>query len=423
MTTYYSKLLIKPFRAGLWKKYIHLFLILFVFISYSCKDEEFTLGLNIQSGKDKTQLREFETDSVLLNTIKAKPIETSNLNYALLGNLYDTDFGLLKCDFLTEFSTEKDSIIENIDSVTNVTLALYSDAFFGDTTDQEMIIKVYPLINKLDDSLKSNSLTGQYFDVTNMLNSVTVPVNYAKQKVLISLPAEFFNPLFTKVDSIKGYDDLIKHFKGLYITSKTNQSNGILRRISLNSVNTYLKISCKTNDTIDTDYYLVVDTFCNRLIRYSIHNTEDIIEHLKDEVDTEYSYIQSLGGLNTMVTLPDLNWLKDSMPLVINKASLTIKAAPYLYKKQNLTSNIVIQDTANILLEDYNSNNYVSISKTGWYNIILTRQLNDYLFQNSSIPLQFILTPQIQELYYNPSGVKLLADSIQFKLIYHKLSN
>lgn len=421
MTIYYWKLLIKPFNAYHLKKFIQVTFIFFIFVFNSCKDEEFLLGLNTQSSKDKTHLRIYETDSILLNTVKASPLETNNLNYALLGNINDSVFGLLKCDFLTEFSPENGYVFKDIISITKVTLNLYSDAFFGDTASQEISIKIYPLIKKLDDSLTYNSLIGKYYDVTKRLNYVTVPVNFDKKFISIALPVEYFDTL-TKVDSINGYNDFINLFKGLYITTKTNPTNGILRRITLNNGYTSLSIRGKISSTKDTVFYFLVDTSCNRLIRYNTYYNEDINEHLKEDINIDYSYVHSLGGLNTIISIPDLNWLKDSMPLVINKASITIKAVPYIYKKQPFTSKLVIQDTIGNLTVDYNSNNYTYISNNR-YTFSLTQELNNFLYQNDTIPFKYMLTPQVQELYFNPSGVKLLTDSIQLSIIYHKLSN
>ncbi|MFC2137013.1 DUF4270 family protein [Bacteroidota bacterium] len=408
----------KQFKVLSYAKVIYIILFFSAFIS-SCKYDETPFGTNIQPDKDKTHYRYFETSDVHLHTIKAPALNTNILSEALLGNITDSLFGSVKCDFLSEFLPNKIINTDTIASVTQVNLRLYSEGYFGIVDSQQIVFRVYLLNKQLEDSLESDIDANLYYYDRSLLIEKVVMLYESDQIYTFELPVGYWNSIFQEIDSIEK-KEILKYFKGFYITSVTNDTAGCLRNILLNY--SYLEINYLTPEDNERKFLMFSDTSCNTAIRYISEFNDDVNISLNDTVNNSKAYIKSLSGLDAIVKIPDLNiLLKDSMPFVINKAYISVSGNPYIYKGTNFTSSLVMQSSSgDNYIDDYNSNNYSKLSDNN-YNIILTQELNNYITENIEIPGRFKLSPQITEKYKIPTGVELDNDSIKLVIIYHKL--
>lgn len=408
----------RQYKVISYAKVIYLFLFFSVII-FGCKEDETPFGINIQPDKDKTFYRYFETSNVHLYTKKAPALNTSIITEALLGNITDSLFGTVKCDFLTEFLPNKSINTDTVASVTEVVLHLYSEGYYGITDSQLVVFQVYPVIKKLEDSLASDIDIDLYYEKSSLLSEKEIMLYTGDEIYSFDLPLEYWSNLIEEMDIIEK-NKLRDYFNGYYITSLDNDTAGCLRNILLNY--SYIEVNYLTPENAERTFILYSDTSCKRVIRYFSDYNENIKANLSDTINNSKAYIKSLGGLDAIIKIPDLNTFKDSLPLVINKAYLLISGKSYKYKETDYTSSIVLQDNKNgAYIDDYITNNY-SVLSDGFYNIVLTQEVNKGLMKNSEIPQVFKLSPQFAEKYRTPTGVELSNENTKLIIIYHKLS-
>lgn len=408
----------------------------------SCNDENDIVGIKIQPDIDKTHFRNFITEEISLHTVKADPVVTdSSVIAAYLGYSYDSLFGSTKADFMTEFSfdlEEKYDSAYEVDYFEEVSLTLTTKRFYGDSIDKNITINVYELTNNILDSTYSDFNPADYCNLSKPLASEQVLVTNTMEEINIKLPVEFGNKIFPLDTNLwASHEIYVNNFKGLYITTSDIENSNVMRVISFidtkNNIPFYsmwLSVKFREIDEPDTSfsYRFYAYSNCNRAIRY-VHDYEEAsIESIIDDTTNPklISYTQSLGGLESYIKIPDLNWLRDSMPIAINKVTLTVPADSFYIYEADYTSQLWLENPEREVTTDYFYRAPSEFEKDSLrYTFILTKYINDALLNNEPLPNRFYITPTYNDRGHNIKRAILknrTFSKAKLTIIYHKYS-
>jgi hypothetical protein len=142
-----------------------------------------------------------------------------------------------------------------------------------------------------------------------------------------ALTAEFASK--TQSNELKINDDFLNFFKGIYITADVPSAagSGFIFTLDYKSVASRMALFYH-NDAGDSAIFAFPFNDYNRVNRFKHdYSATAIAAQLADStMGSEYSYLQSLGGLQTKIKLPYLKDYNRTNKRAINKAQLIIQA-------------------------------------------------------------------------------------------------
>lgn len=415
----------KQFKFSNWKLICHILILSILFTN--CQRDSSLIGLEIQPNSDKTKLAVFTHDSIPSYTVSGLPIIARSNFKGILGVINDSVFGKTKSDFIVQFGVFSKFDFKVVSSITDINLNLYSDGFSGDTAEQTIAISVYEIEKEISDSLYSD------FDPTSLIvdtlaSGIVDTVDFKAGYIQIPLPFEHGEELMETDTNIFDGDTIVK---GYYITSKDRQDIGIIRYIDL----TRSFVTVSFEDTSGTDKYfnfeLLTKSKYESFLSHDYNGTS--FESQIDDTSTQYniSYVQSMAGLKTKIKLPDFSWLKDSFPLVVNKAFFTIPADTHRFANENQTAKLSLsmkEDDVFIPIVDYRAvfiNGSSYDTTLNGYSMNFTILLNDYILGDSDFPEYLYLTPSPNNELFSTNKAIIKNDStnkISLSILYHKLN-
>tara|TARA_B100001287_G_scaffold94615_1_gene79508 strand:+ start:7072 stop:8418 length:1347 start_codon:yes stop_codon:yes gene_type:complete len=341
-----------------------LIIIILFFTSLSCKKND---ELGIEISPEYTSVNTFTADTFLISTktILADSIKTDELSGSSpLGNYVDPIFGQVNSSIFSHIRLESFNGFENNADIVvdSVILYLAIDGYYGNISNQtfkveelsENLIKDTSYYSNSEIETKNVDLSSGYSTKANPLQ----PGYYAGQLVnssILRIPLDisrFALPIIDQsgnsaLDGNDGDEEFLSFFKGIKISAE-NDVNGGLYYIDLISSFSTIKMfyrdtsgSLSEHDTLDFNFNINSNCAFFHNVKHNYHGT--IIENTvsQNNSDNNQLFIQSLGGLNSVLTIPSLSSLRDSN-VIVNKAEIILPCEYYDYSELPPSSNLFL---------------------------------------------------------------------------------
>jgi hypothetical protein len=394
-----------------------LFSVVFVFLliaitQLSCnKNNDF----GIEISPENQSISAFLTDTFTLNTVTilSDSIKTDELSGpSPLGNYIDPIFGEVNSSIYSHLRINNFNGFDDPNSVVvdSVVMYLVVNGYYGDLNDQ--IFKVEQISEDLykDSNYYSTTEISTLNTDLSLGNIVKInpslPGFFAGELVddaIIRIPLDVNNfalPIINQsgsstLDGNDGDGEFLSFFNGIKI-STNNGINGGLYYIDMNSIYTKIRMFYRDTSGISTEHDTLkfdfnIDDNC-AYFHHVDHNYDGtIIEDAisQTQMGQNQFYIQALGGLNSMFTIPGLNTLVEQN-IIINKAEIIFPCEHYIYDEYSPSSSLFItrKNTNNEyeFLPDFFEGNfggdYSNSSKNYSFNI--TRHVNEIMSEKIS---------------------------------------
>ena len=326
------------------------------FVLFSCEKPNNEIGLEQVIG-DQATLADTSLDILTYtisidSTLVALPYETQELiggyqGNRLLGAFVDPQFGRTSSGITAEMLlTTVDIDFGTNPIIDSVGLFLNYTGSFGDTS-VPMSFEVYQLLDGIDpDTTIYSSYRATTDQLISLPNSIVPRPNtnveiggvLTTPTIQIPLDIAFFQQNFADVGDgnflgFSSQDEFISYFKGIHVSTTT--TSGAILYFDMNSTNSSIRMYYHNDDE---DSLQVVLNFSQSGSRLPIHFSEfdqdfesyptafdlNNIDSLNGE---EKVYLQSMGGVVTIMRIPGLNKLTD-LGYLINKASFVMSKSP-----------------------------------------------------------------------------------------------
>lgn len=307
------------------------FFIFSLIIFQACKEEPLQVGQNILP-EDEILGVGVDTLQVELHTLTMEPVFTRDLGISPLGGMNDPLFGSVTCDFVTDFTFAGSfDFNEETDSLVNLELIVKFSSTYANYSG--INFNVYKLNVPIPGDAYSNFEPDPGMYDTEKLNlgnpeavhetetdTLGNEISDEITEYRVFLSNEFGKSLLNSEiikDSAYYYDSIFRsYFYGFYFEA-VHQSGKALGLINLSHTDSRLILrtarfndTLKENDidTIENEFVLAYPDLGGTSINmYHSNFSSTISAVLNDTVrDQEYSYIQSLVGPKTLISIPGL---------------------------------------------------------------------------------------------------------------------
>ena len=315
---------------------------LIVVASVSCEKQVLKMGQDILPEGDFVSIKSIDTLSVFSYLMFDDSIRTDNQSTSYLGQISDPYFGTTTAGFVTQIRLNKrwDGLPYTVDSVKLYLHFLTASATGAGTTHT---ISMYEISDQIynDSAYYSNTpLHRTNFKIADVklpvLRSDTI------NDIVLTLPGnglEFGNYLLT--DTLKLFysnsiPDFRSYFKGLYFEMNPS-SSPLLVSLSLvynlSTIYNFFIMYGHDADGASKQYAFNLDAISNNASYnryshdYSTATLGDKMAHKNTTYRDTLSYLQSLNGVYTKISLPGLEKLKNDASLgkiAINRARLSV---------------------------------------------------------------------------------------------------
>jgi hypothetical protein len=316
---------------------------LVIFFISSCKKETLKLGSDILPGTDFVSINSIDTLSAFSYTMFNDSIRTDHPTKSYLGQDFDPYFGSTTSGFVSQIRLipKWDGLPYTVDSV-KLYLRFLNQK--GGGTDALHTLSLYEISDEIftDSAYYTRTplnLTG--FKVANILLPKLSP-DSINQDVGLLLPnkgVEFGNYLIrdtTKLFYNNNIPDFRSYFKGFYFQLDPS-SEPLLLSLSLvydlTTYYNYFVLYGHDNDGVEKDYSFILDAknanaAYNRYSHdYTTATQGDKMAHVNTTYRDTLSYLQSLNGVYTKISMPGLEKLKSAGTLgkiAVNRARLVV---------------------------------------------------------------------------------------------------
>lgn len=320
-------------------------IILALFSSCKKKEEGPTAGIEIQPSN--TQLGLFSTDTfeVICTAQRLDSVRTEASSFNSVGSYQDPVFGTSRNSYITQFRLSSENIDVNLlrtFKIDSVVLATVYSGYYGDLDPQNF--HVY----RLTEDLNSDS---SYYSNHSVVSD---PTPIGKLENYSPNPAEKFlengeeqSPqLRIRLDSSFGVDLLnapalaytsneqfLLEFKGLHVkTENASQANNTGGQFLMDleddfsRVLVYYKTQAGESGILE---YLIND----KCVKFNLSDNDYSGSEVEQAIDNPITgesrlYIQSMGGIVSILKVPNLKQLNANGPVIINRAQfvLTVEA-------------------------------------------------------------------------------------------------
>ncbi|MGQ9620112.1 MAG: DUF4270 family protein [Bacteroidales bacterium] len=332
-------------------------LLTFVFFG-SCTEHFTEIGIDLLPRKDFSFIRSNDTITVESFTEYRDSVSTRNKTYSYLGGLYDPYFGNVSSDFVAQLRlTQRWPSGGDYCIIDSVKLYLNINGAKGQL-GVDQIISLYEITEKLSSDSTYYSTRDPHAGY--FIGSFPLPKveKDTSQQLEISLPLSFGEYLIrdtTMLFQESGEKDFRDFFKGIYVTVSERDKNsgkGIINggplllifafETSSSSSPFYITLYYHTYNQSNLTYYFIINNNSVRYNRYyhdfSTAQPELGIKHINDGLKDTLSYLQSLYGVYTRIIFKGLSSFRDSLPMSVNRARITIPV--YTDKEIYITSAI-----------------------------------------------------------------------------------
>jgi hypothetical protein len=315
---------------------------LIVVVSSSCEKQVLKLGQDILPGTDFVSIKSIDTLSVFSYLMFDDSIRTDNPATSYLGQIYDPYFGTTNAGFVTQIRLNQrwDGQPYTVDSIK---LYLHLLTATGSGAGTAHSISLYEISDQIynDSAYYSNTP----LNLTNFkVAGIKLPVLRTDtiNDVTLTLPGngiEFGNYLIhdtTKLFYSNTVADFRSYFKGLYFEMDPSSSPLIVSLnlvYNLSTIYNFFIMYGHDADGVEKQYSFNLDAISNNAAynRYSHDYNTATLGNKMAYRNTTYrdtlSYLQSLNGVYTKISLPGLEKLKNDASfgnMAINRARLSV---------------------------------------------------------------------------------------------------
>lgn len=330
-------------------------------IFWSCKEELNKTGYGLLDKGDLVSVKKTEIDQSTIKsfTVTDEKQRTNETTNNLLGTFNDPVFGKITADFAVQFRVQSfpvflpDAIIDSL-----VYYVGYKE-IYGDTLTPQKL-KVYELESDLmsgiadinykyyqDENLKALAkpealaemdYIPRHKDTLNTTSTTKTRVT-VEQVIAFHLNHSLARKLMALGSATLSDNDLfIKHFKGLYVEAgDINQGGTIMKVEGSGLVLYYRQEKDQVRDTIAYTFYVTKNSARVNRFSHDYSNTAFAANLDKKETQDSLIYLQTTGGLASKISIPNLNFWRDSANIAINKAELIFQVDQFYTDTANYT--------------------------------------------------------------------------------------
>ena len=422
------------------KSLIHLSIpLLFFFLFFACQREPMVLeDSGIYPEKDRYSLVQDSITNIRTYVKPGEPLPASNRPISVLGSYYDPVFGKTTAGFATQL-TVSTTLIDTISQfrIDSVVLDIFSDNTYGDTLYRPNV-KVYQLQSHF-------SYDTSYYSDFDPFAFDPEPKKVGESRInpgsdslfSIRLDHSVGEHLFSvDTSNLENQTAFAKFFNGLFLEAQgvtvdnPDRETGSLMQINLLEDRSQLMVYY--NDTMEMAF--PINDNCAQVNIYNNSYDQAAVKKFMDDttLDSDYTYIQGLSGVETRISIPQMDSIRNSLgdeSVALNKAELVIEKADssfsfideiperiILYESDDEGSLLPISDYR-ISTNDYDGKFYAD-SNAYYFNI--TKHLQDYITGQKS-SAEMILRPSRTTV--SPERVVLKSPhtgGIYLKLYYHR---
>ena len=334
MTSYSNNKIFKTLRSFLKSNFLSLVsAITIVALITACEEQPTTIGAGLLPGGDKAVLYSRTDLDLNFYTMYVDSVRSNDTTY-IAGDYYNRYFGTTTSEIVTQLNLLSEWKEDETFTVDSVFLIFSIQYYFGDTINPPNVT-VYEISEELykDSTYYSNKPVLH----ERVIGLYTLEGIKNDTVLKIRLPNTFGDYLLRDTSKLfiknplpgQTYTDFRSYFKGLHyiLVNNFNASFMVLNPIS--SANG-IQLNYST-PTVERKTFNFVFSQKNAMYRrvtrdFTSAEPDKQIQHINDGVLDTLAYLQGLSGLFPRIKIPELEELKDEMPLAINKARLTIPA-------------------------------------------------------------------------------------------------
>jgi hypothetical protein len=375
----------------------------------SCKKNK-NVGLAVQPEDELLEGDGVIYTDIRMKTIQEDSVQTSGLSKNILGEMNDPVLGSSKSAIYSQFSLTANNVSFEDDSVwvDSVVLVLKYDDYYGYEDNQTF--GVY----EITESGFSSDSTYRTFDnltvdPTNLIEpgfenqeidptgNVIVGNDTLSPQLRIRLKNSLGESVLYADEStqLSNDDQFLEFFKGAYITPENNSfsgESGAMLYFDLEDANQTSGIYIYYSEQVDGDTLSKIFQLRNDGDAHFHSVTHDYASApigplLDDETaGNTAAYIQSLAGLKIEMSFPELDQLKDSSNIAVNRAELILPASYFQGSNFFPNQTLIVRDL------DNNGNEGIALDQTisiiagqtydednANYTIVLTRHVQQVL--------------------------------------------
>jgi len=434
------------FHRPLFRVSRQLLLSLFIFgaLFQGCEDEPSLLGVDLIPDGDKNNIQFLFTNNVSSFSRQQERLPSPSPAFLTFGEFTDSLFGYSKASFNAQiFPTLRQVDFGEVPTADSMVFRFALSSTFGDTTNFPSI-QVFELTDSIPGSLTSPDgyydpsnpiFTGQpYYKVDSVTRTVgsqpqTVAVKTLNLNIGTDLATRFINADTTIYDSLAYFLD---YFSGLHFEPVQQGNNQSLMVLNFEDNSTIIDMYYRnlSGDTLSFTFDFLQGGVRNQFFEHDYTNSP-IANNLGDETNNDsLLYVQAMNGTEAVINLDNFEQWRDSVPIAINKAELTVYLEESLSNSVSKPGNmILLQKEEGVLVPLLDILSGQSIfggvldEETMSYTFNITRFVQSYIDGDSDIT-SLIMQPSANQTV--PRRVVLKSEDtenkkIALKIMYTKL--
>jgi len=349
------------------------------FFLFSCNKEPDLVGLDILPGGDMLNGELMDTATVVAYSVFDDSVLTSGMAYGVVGSIYDEEFGKTTASLYTQIRmTSNAPVFGSSPVVDSVVLVLPYYSLIGDSSAPQTF-KVYELSESLNSekeyysnnpgiAYNESSLLAEQTFIPRVSDSIVID---SVTKIPPQLRLVFNKPLFAQkimfatASDLENNDNFIQYFKGIAITSNTENTPGAGSLITFNLLSTSSFLKMYYHNSTDTlEYNFAITSASARFNRYDHNGYAEASPDFKSQVrDHEILlgknklFIQAFGGTKVKLRFPFLKKWAIDQKIAINEAQLIMTNADInsqFNPPARLTLRTIVSDSTQSILVDEN---------------------------------------------------------------------
>ena len=369
------------------RKGLFLLPVFFLLLLFSCRKSPHTLGTSILPENAQLKIVYGFWDGLYGHSVVEDSIRTDELSRNMLGSRYDSVFGVTTANVAAQFALSSNGVSfgENPQLDSMVLYLRYNGEIYGDSSTVQQL-HIYELNQDIYfDSTYSSKSTFEHYDVdyadlsykpaphdSVVLGEGVFADTAAPQMVinLSNLSTELGQKILDTDTTILDSDSTFReYFKGLFFESESVTSNGALYTVNFLLSGTHgsqLMLYYHNDEKDSLSYRLSANSITARVNSYT-HDYSSSPVDFKQQVingDTtlgfEKLYVQGVGGVKTILRIPDIKDYTDSSRIAFNEVKLIIPGVTKpVIAPERLALVEIAEDSSYIpLIDQYEGDNY-----------------------------------------------------------------
>ena len=319
-------------------KVIYILALISSFLFFSCSDSN-VVGLEIQPNSDIIEIFNGEVIneidslnpplySLSLSTHSEDSLRTDETTSLLLGSINDPIFGLNEGSFLTQISLSENNVDLGENPVVDSVVFSYSySGYYGDLTSPTSIAVKYVDLNIYKDSVyySNHQFSGAFASTEDLLLDFTISSDTSISPILkMTLDNSIGQQILDLGNSILVDDETFQENFGCFSFNEYSSIANSIIYLNPSGSNSNFTIYYHNSisDTLSLSFALDGDA-----ARINLFNDKPLSNL---NINSEYSYVQSMSGFRTNIEIENLDNLRlDLAGKSINHASLNFNVTDF----------------------------------------------------------------------------------------------